>query len=146
MKRMFSKILASALAAAMMMAPVASASQAMGSKVHNVTQTLGEGVELTRQHLWSATYSDLRTEHYLTYTPAEGIRPTLVYGDKVVSKQTLTAMAQGLEKEGKRVLGGINGDYYVVATGAPLGMVITEGELRSTPQYDVSWALAGAPF
>ena len=50
-------------------------------------------------------------------------------------------MAQRLEQRGKRVLGGINGDYYVVSTGAPLGMVITEGKLLSTPQYDVSWAI-----
>lgn len=143
MKKRKIRTVAAALAAIMTLAlsPVAGASQALGTEIHNVTQTLSEGVEVTRQYLWSATYSDLRTEHYLTYTPSEGIRPTLVYGDTVVSKETLTTMAKRLEKEGKRVLGGINGDYYVVATGAPLGMVITEGELRSTPQYDTSWAL-----
>lgn len=143
MKQIARKALAMTLTLALLLtsAPAALASYALGSELHTVTQSLGEGVEVTRQYLWSATYSDLRTEHYLTYTPAEGIRPALLYGDSITGKQTLTAMAQSLEREGKRVLGGINGDYYVVATGAPLGMVLTEGELRSTPQYDTGWAL-----
>jgi hypothetical protein len=35
-------------------------------------------------------------------------------------------MAQSLETDGKRVLGGLNGDYFVVL-GEPLGLVITDG-------------------
>lgn len=42
-------------------------------------------------------------------------------------------MAQRLESQGKRLVGGINGDLYVMATGEPLGTVITDGVLRSVP-------------
>lgn len=143
MKKHTLRTTAALLAAAvtLSLAPTAGASQALGTEIHTVTQTLGEGVELTRQYLWSATYSDLRTEHYLTYTPSEDVSPALVYGSKITGKQTLSAMAQTLEAEGLRVLGGMNGDYYVVATGTPLGMVVTDGVLRSTPQYTDSWSL-----
>ena len=115
--------------------PAASASWAMGSKTHVGTTHLAEGVNYTRQYLWSATYSDLRTERYLEYTPNSLVQPMVSYGSYVLSKSTLSAMASALEADGKRVIGGINGDYFVVATGAPLGLVITDGVLRSSSSY-----------
>lgn len=115
--------------------PAASASWAMGSKTHVGTTHLAEGVDYTRQYLWSATYSDLRTERYMEYTPNDLVQPVVSYGSSVLSKSTLSSMAAALEAEGKRVIGGINGDYFVVATGAPLGMVVTDGVLRSSSSY-----------
>ena len=115
--------------------PAASASWAMGSKTHVGTTHLAEGVDYTRQYLWSATYSDLRTERYMEYTPSQLVQPVVSYGDYILSKSTLSSMAATLEAQGKRVIGGINGDYFVVSTGAPLGMVITDGVLRSSASY-----------
>ena len=141
MKRIMRKALAMTLALALTLPPAAGASWALGTELHAAGTTLGPGVHSMKQRLWSATYSDLRTEQYITYTPTEGVRPVVAYGAKVADRQTLTQMAQTLESEGKRVLGGINGDYYVMSTGVPLGMVLSEGVLRSTPQYTNSWAL-----
>jgi len=115
--------------------PAASASWAMGSKTHLGTTRLAEGVEYTRQYLWSATYSDLRTERYIEYTPNALVQPVVSYGNSILSKSTLSSMAAALEAGGKRVIGGINGDYFVVSTGAPLGMVVTGGVLRSSSSY-----------
>lgn len=141
MKRITRKALAMTLALALTLPPAAGASWALGTELHAAGTTLGPGVHSMKQRLWSATYSDLRTEQYITYTPTQGIRPVVAYGAKVADRQTLTQMAQTLESGGKRVLGGINGDYYVMSTGVPLGMVLSEGVLRSTPQYTNSWAL-----
>ena len=115
--------------------PAASASWAMGSKTHVGTTHLAEGVDYTRQYLWSTTYSDLRTERYMEYTPGGLVQPVVSYGNYVLSKSTLSSMASALEAEGKRVIGGINGDYFVVTTGAPLGLVVTDGVLRSSSSY-----------
>ena len=115
--------------------PAASASWAMGSKTHEGTTHLAEGVDYTRQYLWSSTYSDLRTERYLEYTPNSVVQPTVAYGKYLLSTSTLSAMADALETNGKRVIGGINGDYFVLATGEPLGMVVTDGILRSSSSY-----------
>lgn len=144
-KSILRRSLALCLTAAMTLAPAASASQALGTEVHTVTLPLAQGVEMTKQNLWSATYSDLRTERFMTYTPSEGIRPVVAYGEKITTRATLSEMARSLEAQGKRVLGGVNGDYYVLATGAPLGMVVSEGVLRSTPQYSNSWGLGFLP-
>lgn len=129
------RALALVLAALLTLPPAASASWALGTEIHTGTVHLAEGVDYTRQHLWSATYADLRTERYLEYTPNDLVQPVVAYGDTILSKNTLSALAQGLEEDGKRVLGGINGDYFVVATGSPLGMVITDGILRSSSSY-----------
>ncbi len=145
MKKPIIRTIAIALTAAMTLAPAALASKALGTEIHKVTLPLAQGTTTTKQNLWSATFSDLRTEQFLEYTPTPGIRPAVAYGDKITSRATLTDMAKGLEAQGKRVLGGVNGDYYVLSTGAPLGMVVTDGVLRSSPQYTNSWGIGFLP-
>ncbi len=120
------------LAALLTLSPAAFASQALGTEIHMSTTHLAQGVEYTRQYLWSAAYSDLRTERYIEYSPNTLVRPVVAYGDSILSKKTLPTLAQSLEAAGQRVIGGINGDYFVVATGEPLGMVLTDGVLRSS--------------
>ena len=133
MKSIHKRTIALILAAALGLAPAAWASEAMGHDIQTGTVNLSAGTELTHQIFWSDTYSDLRTERYFTYTPNKNVTPVVAYGDKVTSRETLTTMAQRLEGEGKRLVGGINGDLYVMSTGEPLGTVITDGVLRSVP-------------
>lgn len=114
------------------------ASEAMGHELRGGVIPLSQGTDLTQKLFWSDTYSDLRSERFTSYRPNEDVTPAVAYGNKVLSRQTLTHMARELEAQGKRVVSGINGDYYVLATGAPLGMVITDGVLRSSS----SWHLA----
>ena len=133
MKHKMRKTAAMALAVVLGLAPLASASEALGHEIHGTSVDLSVGTSLTKQIFWSDTYSDLRTERYFTYSPNRNVQPVVAYGDKVTSRATLTAMAQTLEQQGKRLVGGMNGDLYVMATGAPLGVVITDGVVRSAP-------------
>ena len=114
----------------------ASASQALGWDLHTGTAPISVGTTLTTNYFWSDTYSDLRTEHYVTYTPSTDVSPTVAYGTKVTDRMTLTGMAQQLESQGKRVVSGLNGDWYVLSTGAPTGLVVTDGVVRATGFYD----------
>lgn len=136
MKYLKKRAAALGLALTLALAPVASASEAMGREIQSGTVNLSVGTSLTKQIFWSDTYSDLRTERYFTYTPNRSVTPTVVYGNKVLTRATLTTMAQTLESEGRRVVGGVNGDLYVLATGAPLGVVVTGGVVRSLPGSD----------
>ena len=119
-----------------MTSSMASASVALGHDLHQGNVDLSVGTDITQQIFWSDTYSDLRTEHYLTYTPNSDVLPTVAYGDTILSRATLTSMAQSLENQGKRVVGGINGDYYALSTGSPVGVVITDGVIESAPSVD----------
>ena len=136
--RRFAKRAAALGLALLMTVTTAMASEAMGHELRGGVTPLSVGTSLANNVFWSDTYSDLRNERYTAYTPSRDVTPTVSYGSKVLSRATLTAMAQDLEAQGRRVVSGINGDYYVMATGAPLGMVITDGVLRSSS----SWHLA----
>lgn len=113
----------------------AAASQAMGWELHKSVTVLGDGVTVTDQVMWGDSISDYRREKYLTYQPGVNVTPLVVYGAKVPTRATLTTMARDLEEYGYRVLGGANGDYFVMSTGVPLGMVVTWGVLRSSSSY-----------
>lgn len=138
MKTSFRQVLAVTLALALTLGPAAQASVALGHDLHTTSTDLSVGTDITKGQFWSDTYSDLRTEHYLTYTPNSDVTPTVSYGNYITSRDTLTGMAGVLEQEGHRVVGGINGDYYAFATGAPNGLVITDGVIRSTLSGDSS--------
>lgn len=143
MKRAWSILLALTL-----LVTPAMASQAMGWELVRNETVVGPGVTVTTQKLWGDSRSDYRTEQFVTYTPGEGVSPAVAYGASVPAKSTLTAMAKSLEQSGKRVLAGANGDYFVVATGVPLGMVVTDGVLRSSSSYHyaVGFAADGGAF
>ena len=119
----------------------ASASQALGWDLHTGTAPISVGTTLTTNYFWSDTYSDLRTEHYVEYVPSADVTPTVAYGTKVTDRITLTGMAQQLESQGKRVVSGLNGDWYVLSTGSPVGIIITDGVVRAAGYYSSNWAI-----
>lgn len=138
MKKSIRQILSAALALTLAMGPAAQASVALGHDLHTTSTDLSVGTGITKGQFWSDTYSDLRTEHFLTYTPNSDVVPTVAYGNTIISRDTLSGMAKTLQNQGDRVVGGINGDYYAFATGAPNGIVITDGILRSAYSADSS--------
>lgn len=135
MKHWIQQFTAAAMALSLTVGQAALASDALGHDLHSGTMELSQGAELTRGYFWSDTYSDLRTERYVSYTPNENVTPAVAYGSNVLQRATLSTMARQLENQGKRVVGGTNGDFYVLSTGQPLGLVVTDGVLRSSASY-----------
>ena len=130
MKRALSLILAFALV--LTLAPAALAySDAYGEEIWLQETQLHEGVTLSDNIYWSNYYSDLRHEYYLTYTPGETVTAAAAYGASVCDRVTAATAAQTYEAEGYRVVGVINGDFYDTATGYPLGLLVSEGEILS---------------
>lgn len=134
MRSILRRAAALALTAALLV-PTALASDALGSRIYSYTLDICDRTTLTREVMWSASKSDLREENYVTYTPSASVSPKVGYGANVLDKQTVYSMAKALERDGERVLSGINGDYFVMATGNPLGLVVTDGDLRSSASY-----------
>ena len=132
MKSILRRITALGLCLLLLLSSTALASDALGSKIYGYTLDIFDNTTLTKEVMWSASKSDLRTENYVTYTPSGSLSPVVSYGTSVQNKQTVASMAKSLEADGRRVLSGINGDYFVMATGDPLGIVVTDGVLRSS--------------
>lgn len=128
-RRLCSLVLA--LAITLSLPVVASASPALGDDLAEQAVTVGHGTTWTSGTFWSNSQSDLRNENYVTYSPSMQVTPIVTYGEAVTSRSKLTTMAAQLEAEGYRVVAGINGDFYNTANGVPLGLVVTNGVIRS---------------
>ena len=110
----------------------AAASNALGEDLSAKDTPLHQETQLSTNVFWSTTFSDLRTENLITYTPNKAVTPIVTYGDALTDRSSVADMAALLEDDGYRVVAGINGDFYNVSTGLPIGMVVTEGLLRSS--------------
>ncbi len=130
----------------------AAASDALGHDLYATQVQVSLGTSLTKQVFWSDAYSDLRVERYFTYSPSEAVVPVVSYGAHLTDRETLTEMAAALEAQGRRLVGGVNGDLYVLSTGAPLGLVVSGSVLRSAPgskdfgYYGVGFRADGTAF
>ncbi|MBR6677351.1 MAG: phosphodiester glycosidase family protein, partial [Oscillospiraceae bacterium] len=114
---------------------VASASPALGDDLDERTLIVGRSTSWTSSRFWSNSQSDLRAENYVTYSPSTAVTPIVTYGESITSRTKLTTMAAQLQAEGYRVVAGINGDFYNTANGVPLGLVVTDGVIRSGSSY-----------
>ena len=122
------KLIALALAAALLAALAAPVfADALGEPVDAWSAALAEGAELSGERFW--TGDDLRTEYRLTLAPGSAAVPVAVSGAPLRTKQTLLSAAAALEAEGLHVLGGVNGGFFTVASGEPVGIAVSGGAL-----------------
>ena len=133
MRSIIRKFLSLSLAVVLTAAPLtALASDALGDDLTASSVTVNERTQLNAGTFWSNTYSDLRQENYVVYSPNARVKPVVTAGDYATQLTTVSAAAKTLEAQGYRVVAGVNGDYYDTATGVALGCVMTNGTLRST--------------
>ncbi|MEA4894456.1 MAG: phosphodiester glycosidase family protein [Oscillospiraceae bacterium] len=102
----------------------------LGDLIKGHETYLGAGMELSKGVYW--TGSDYQTENYIEYSLDSSVRPVVVSGSKICNYGNFSSMAALLEKQGKHVIAGINGDYFVVANYEPLGIVVQDGELLTS--------------
>ena len=80
---------------------------------------------------WLLTNSALSLSA-LSYSPGIGqVIPVAAYGSSVCARLTASEAARYYEGLGYRVVGAVNGDFYDTATGYPLGILISAGQLLS---------------
>lgn len=134
MKRIFPRALSLSLALALLAALTvpALASPAMGDDLISAETLLNRQTQLSTNVFWSTVSSDYRTENLITYTPNDAVTPIVTYGGVLTDRTSVSTAAQALEAQGHRVVAGINGDFYNVNNGLPIGIVVTEGRLRSS--------------
>lgn len=132
MKKFLHRTLTLFLTFSLVCSASAAASEALGEDLTTQDTLLNQETQLSTNVFWSSAYSDLRTENLITYTPNKDVTPIVTYGDTLTACNTLSSMAKRLEDQGHRVVAGLNGDFYNVGTGLPIGLVVSEGQLRSS--------------
>ena len=134
MRQLLRKPLSALLALALLctLALPASASDALGEDLTSKDTLLHYDTQLSTNVFWSTAYSDQRTENLITYYPNSDVTPIVTSGDVLTNRSTVTTAARELESQGYRVVAGINGDFFNTGNGLPIGIVVSEGELRSS--------------
>jgi len=120
----------------------------MGRELTASEVKLHEGTELSSGIFWNSDSSSLRTENYVTCVPGGAVTPVVTFGTALTERLSVTGAARRLEAAGYRVVAGVNGDYYNTGNGLPVGLVITEGTLRSTDggYYALGFRADGSAF
>ncbi|WP_106768672.1 phosphodiester glycosidase family protein [Paenibacillus faecalis] len=73
--------------------------------------------------------------HYVEFNPKNSalkLQPGKS-GGKVYGMQEVSGMATNADREGNRVIAAMNGDFYDMSNGLPLGFFMGEGELLNSP-------------
>ncbi len=134
MKRIFPPALSLLLTLSLLwaLAVPALASEAMGDDLTATDIPLNRETQLSTNVFWSTVSSDYRTENLITYIPNSAVTPIVTYGGVLTDRSSVSNTAKALEEQGWRVVAGINGDFYNVNNGLPIGVVVTQGQLRSS--------------
>ncbi len=119
------KIVPLLLCAALLLT-VPAAAVTLGDPVDGCSAVLADGLTLTEGQYW--TGKDLCTEHYLTLAPDSPAKPAVVSSQTLWARQSLKSAAA---TRSENILAGCNGGFFTVATGEPVGLVISDGILRA---------------
>lgn len=131
MKKALSLFFALALTMTLLPPAAVAYSDAYGSEVWQEDTAIYGGITLSDNIYWSHYYNQLRHEYFVTVEHGSSIKPMVAYGASVCDRLTATDAARMYEAQGWRVVAGINGDFYDTATGYPLGVMISGGEIIS---------------
>ena len=112
--------------------PAAAYSDAFGEEVQQTDTVVHQNSRLSTNVFWSSYYSNFRTENFVTYQPNGTVKPLVTYGDALTDVSTMSRAVKYLESTGYRVVCGINGDFFNTKNGLPVGLVVTDGKLRTT--------------
>ncbi|MBQ2765354.1 MAG: phosphodiester glycosidase family protein [Clostridia bacterium] len=93
--------------------------------------TVGDG--LTYSEFKSTDENEKPQQAYIfEYSPDGGVLPLVRWGESVYGKDRVGALVSAAQDDGDTVLGAINGDFFSMQTGVPMGVMIDGGRLIST--------------
>ena len=98
---------------------------------HNEERKIAEGVVLNR---WNGINNNAsKAGQTIIFNPDTSDAMILAaYGNSVGSRATLSSMSKIEEqRQGVSIIGGINGDFYYLENGVPIGLLIQNGKLIS---------------
>ncbi len=122
------RFLAAALAAALLAPAVLAAG--FGAFLRQDGIELSDTARMVRS-VRSLSAGGQVTEHLITYAPEAGLRPMVGYGTTLYGRSDINYVASYMAGTGRTVAAGINGSFFTMANGIPIGSIVTEGVVRS---------------
>ena len=101
-----------------------------GYETFQRAETLSDGLSLTRISGWKEDGTILSGYTIDWNTSDAAVEPRLTFGEGIYGRDTLTQLASYERSAGSGVpLAGVNGDFFSMQTGVPLGLAVTGGRL-----------------
>ena len=92
LRRLGAALLALTVSASLMLP--AAASEALGEDLSAKNTVLHQGTALSRNVFWSTSYSDLRTENLITYSPSSAVTPIVTFGESLTQCRSVSTAAR----------------------------------------------------
>ena len=71
----------------------------------------------------------MQTEHYFEYIPNEFVKPVVTLGEYVYGRKDINEVYSYLKDSGINAVAGINGDFFSLQTGIPIGHVVIDKKI-----------------
>lgn len=91
--------------------------------------TLSDSLHLSGAALDGETGTAM--EQVLTYSPGGDVTPMVVFGSTLYGRSTMDYIQNYLSERGYTAVGAINAAFFDMSNGIPIGMVVTDGILRT---------------
>lgn len=98
-----------------------------------------DGLELsdTAHLVQGRAYNDsvpgkYQNEQLVEYRPESGLRPIVAYGNTLYGRSDISYVENWLKGQGFTATASINGSFFTMSNGVPIGCVITNGIVRSS--------------
>ena len=111
-----------------------SAYATLGTPLYSTSLELSRNLNYSTQTAYHET-NGLENAYILEYQPGGAVSPVVAYGTKIYGRSDIKEVSSYIESTGKNVVGGINGDFFELSSGVPIGLVVTDGILRSSDAY-----------
>jgi len=142
MNQLIRRVTALTLSAVLFTAPSVSALSYTGiGEVTDIKRdTVGDGLNYTE--LTSVTEEGKNQRSYIfEYDPSGDTLPLVRCGGDVLGTKRVGTIVSAAKDEGETVLGALNGDFYSMQTGVPLGVMIDGGRLVSSDDSRYAFAI-----
>lgn len=131
MKKLISLLLAATIIITQAIALELNITDGVGTFARDSEIKLADGTELHINTLKHITEGQ-NEERYIEYTPGSQVIPVVSYGSVLYGMSTINYVSDYNKSKGKTVVAGVNGDFFMLDTGIPIGIVVTDGILRSS--------------
>ncbi len=103
-----------------------------GEEIYHRIVDFGNGLKYTNSV--SVNDSGRQESYFAELTPGDDAAPVVIADDTIYGKLTLNDTISYAQDQGFTVLGGMNTDFFSVAYGVPLGIVVEDGQYKSSPE------------
>ena len=131
-RRRIGAVLIAAAVALTPLSGLAAFADTFGNRLSEKSIQTTETTKLVNGVFYSTTLNDRLTENFVTYQPGGQVVPIVAYGNDIYGAAGFKTVVSYAEAQGQRVIAGINADYFTMANGVAVGLVIQEGIIKAS--------------